>query len=63
MYNPVSIDVFENKLFWVSQANGTGSYINKFGGGNASIIQTGLLLPTGVRMLHYRRVDLEGIFL
>ena len=62
VYSPVSIDVFENKMFWVSQMNGTGYYMNKFGRGNDSVIQTGLLLPTAVRMLHYRRVDLNGIY-
>lgn len=33
--------------------------MDKFGRGNASVIQTGLLMPTAVRMFHYRRVDLN----
>ena len=59
---PVSLDVFETKLYWVSQRNGSALYIDKFGYSNATVLQTGLIFPGGIRIYHHLRVDLEGMY-
>ncbi|XP_053385857.1 low-density lipoprotein receptor-related protein 2-like [Mercenaria mercenaria] len=57
--SPVSLDVFESKIYWVSQRNGTAHYMDKFGFGNSTVLQTGLIYPSGVRLFHRLRKDLE----
>jgi hypothetical protein len=60
-YTPVSLDVFESKVYWVSQKNGSAHYMDKFGFGNSTVLQTGLIYPSGVRLFHRLRKDLESM--
>ncbi|KAL4217440.1 Low-density lipoprotein receptor-related protein 2 [Mactra antiquata] len=59
VFTVVSIDVFESRLYWISQRNGSAYYMDKFGFDNTTILQTGLMFPSGVRLYHRLRMDLE----
>ncbi|ESO82185.1 hypothetical protein LOTGIDRAFT_170222, partial [Lottia gigantea] len=58
IYKPFNIDVFESMLYWSSRDEGRIIKMNKFGKGTNSTLQTGLLLPTGVKVFHKKRSDL-----
>ncbi|XP_071103874.1 low-density lipoprotein receptor-related protein 2-like [Haliotis cracherodii] len=58
LLNPVSLDVFEGRLFVVVQQSGQIISMNKLGLGDNRTLQTGLVLPTGIKIYHYNRYDL-----
>ncbi|XP_041374759.1 low-density lipoprotein receptor-related protein 2-like [Gigantopelta aegis] len=58
VFNPISVDVFEGKLFWVSQQMGQLITADKFGRRVNKTLQTGLVLPSGMKVFHVSRYDL-----
>ncbi|XP_052813493.1 low-density lipoprotein receptor-related protein 2-like [Mya arenaria] len=59
VHTPVSLDVFESKIYWISRENASAHYINKFGFGNSTVLQTNIPYPSSVRVFHRLRVDLH----
>ncbi|XP_069108719.1 low-density lipoprotein receptor-related protein 2-like isoform X1 [Argopecten irradians] len=57
--NPVSLDVFGDSLYWASQQMGAVMKMDKFGRGVNVTLQTGLLLPSSVRIMHPKRHNLS----
>ncbi|XP_076440226.1 low-density lipoprotein receptor-related protein 2-like [Babylonia areolata] len=57
--SPVSIDVFEGGLVWVSQLEGKLKRTSKFGEDEVKTIQTGLHMPRDVSIYHIYRLDLS----
>jgi len=57
---PVRLDVFESRLFWVSEARGMLSTMDKFGRGVNRTLQTGLVRPHAVRLFHARKHDIAS---
>ena len=52
--------MFEGKLFWVSQKNGQLITADKFGRKVNKTLQTGLVLPCGLKVFHVNRYDLAS---
>ncbi|XP_052813290.1 low-density lipoprotein receptor-related protein 2-like isoform X2 [Mya arenaria] len=59
VHTPVSLDVFESKIYWISRDNASAHYMNKFGFGNSTVLQTNIPYPSSVRVFHRLRVDLQ----
>ena len=57
---PVRLDVFESQLFWVSEKMGTLTTMDKFGRGVNRTLQTGLVRPHAVRLLHPSKHDIAS---
>ncbi|XP_076088432.1 low-density lipoprotein receptor-related protein 2-like [Mytilus galloprovincialis] len=57
--NPMSLDVFESNLYFASQQSGSIMKMDKFGRGINSTLQSGLLLPTTVRVFHTKRHNIS----
>ncbi|XP_035827354.1 low-density lipoprotein receptor-related protein 2 [Aplysia californica] len=58
-YNPVALDVFEGQMYWLSEALGQLSSMDKFGRQSNKTIQTGLQMPKGVKVLHINRYNIS----
>ena len=56
----MSLDVFESNLYWASQQTGSIMKMDKFGRGINVTLQSGLLLPTTVRVFHTQRHNISG---
>ncbi|CAC5408349.1 LRP2 [Mytilus coruscus] len=59
IFNPTSLDVFESNLYWASQQSGSIMKMDKFGRGINTTLQSGLLLPTTVRVFHTQRHNIS----
>jgi hypothetical protein len=57
---PVRLDVFENNLYWVSEEKGTLNVMDKFGRGVNKTLQSGLVRPHAVRVMHVRKYNLTS---
>ncbi|XP_060535234.1 low-density lipoprotein receptor-related protein 2 [Cylas formicarius] len=55
--HPVSLDVFENHLFWITKDTGEIVRQDKFGRGVQVTVQRDLLNPSGVKVLHESRYN------
>lgn len=57
LHHPLSLDVFENNLFWTTRDNGEVIKQDKFGRGLPVVIVRNLVNPTGVRIYHRARYN------
>ena len=60
--NPVSVDVFENSVYWTSKLDGALYRFDKFGRGVKKLLRQGFRNPTGVKTFHPAKYDTEGNF-
>lgn len=56
---PFSIDVFQDMIYWASVEKGFISAMDKFGRGSNQTLQTGLLRPNAVAILHSQKFNLS----
>ncbi|CAL1548074.1 unnamed protein product [Lymnaea stagnalis] len=59
VFNPVSVDVFEGSMYWLSESLGQLASMDKFGRENNKTIQTGLQLPKGLKVFHINRYNIS----
>jgi len=57
---PVRLDVFESRMFWVSEQRGMLSTMDKFGRGVNRTLQTGLVRPHAIRLFHPNEHDIAS---
>jgi len=57
LHNPLSLDVFENHLFYTTRETGELVKQDKFGRGIPVIISKNLVNPTGVKVYHHERYN------
>lgn len=57
LHHPVSLDVFESNLFWVTRDSGELVRQDKFGRGVQVVVQRNLLNPSGVKVYHEERYN------
>ncbi|XP_022241765.1 low-density lipoprotein receptor-related protein 2-like [Limulus polyphemus] len=57
LHHPVSIDVFEDHLFWVTRDSGEIYKQDKFGRGVKVRVRRGLENPTGVKIYHQQKYN------
>ncbi|KAF7269177.1 hypothetical protein GWI33_017770 [Rhynchophorus ferrugineus] len=55
--HPISLDVFESNLFWVTKDSGEVIKHDKFGRGVPVVVQRDLLRPSSVKVLHNQRYN------
>ncbi|XP_059178824.1 low-density lipoprotein receptor-related protein 2-like isoform X2 [Physella acuta] len=58
-YNPVSIDLFEGQMYWLSESLGQLASMDKFGREKNRTIQTGLQLPKNLKVFHINRYNIS----
>jgi len=59
---PVRLDVFESHLYWVSEADGTLTTMDKFGRGVNRTLQTGLVRPHSIKLFHRSKHDIASTY-
>ncbi|XP_066250185.1 low-density lipoprotein receptor-related protein 2 [Euwallacea similis] len=57
--HPISLDVFENHLFWITKDTGEVVKQDKFGRGVPVVVQRDLLNPSSVKVLHDLRYNVS----
>ncbi|XP_078621857.1 low-density lipoprotein receptor-related protein 2-like isoform X1 [Branchiostoma floridae x Branchiostoma japonicum] len=57
--NPFRLDVFEGELFWTTQTTGNIYHQDKFGRGVKVLLQSGINLPTDIKIHQKLRYDQE----
>ncbi|KAF0767414.1 low-density lipoprotein receptor-related protein 2, partial [Aphis craccivora] len=57
LHHPISLDLFENQLYWLSRETGELMKQDKFGRGVPVTIAKDLVNPTGVKVYHRQRYN------
>lgn len=57
LHHPVSLDVFESDLYWVTRDTGELVRQDKFGRGVQVVVQRSLVNPSGVKIYHQERYN------
>ena len=57
LHHPVSLDVFESNLYWVTRDTGELVRQDKFGRGVSVVVQRNLVNPSGVKVYHEERYN------
>lgn len=55
--HPVSLDIFESNLYWVTRDTGELVRQDKFGRGVQVVVQSNLLNPSGIKIYHEKRYN------